>query len=861
MVVFRRALVIFVTGSLSYAGATVAQTGPNDPPGRVGRLAFVQGTVSFHDNEQTDWAPALVNTPVTTGDSIWTEPNARSEISIAGTRLRMDSATQLDMLALDDTQTRMQLDQGRIDIKTFTYDTRQPYEIVTPRGTISLQQQGDYYVEAGTTEDPTRLGVRQGAAQIQASNGQVLAVRAGEVGEISGDGSAPQLHTIQTAPPPMPATWAERDKQVVYDRPPQYLGAGVTGYEDLNYYGSWSNDPEYGQVWYARSVPDGWAPYSTGRWSYEQTYGWTWIDDQPWGFAPYHYGRWAQRNNRWFWVPPERQQRAVYAPALVAFVGGTELGIVLGQQSRAPVGWFPLGPREAYVPPYTTNRDYYRRLNASARVQQQVLDDRWQRAQRHEAIPDNRQFALMNRRFATVVPAEDFARSRPVERVAMKVAADKIATVPVAPLAVPPSPTQSIRALQAPGGNNGPNTVARPNDPRLNDRTARGNGPGQGGANPPNGPARFANLQAIKPEPEREKAPGPKFEPRPAVTANKAEAVKPGEAGKVAHPLPHLVPRNASAPPPARIEGERRPAPGSQPNAPSTSPAEANRPATSPRPGEVNRGEPQRPGQPNQALPPVRDRNEHRPEAPRTGDAQHNEPNRAEPQRPGQPNQTALPPARDRNEHRPEAPRTGDAQHNEPNRAGPQQRPTESPKPSQGQAAPQPPHATEAPRAPQGQAVPQATRPAEAPRPPQAQAAPQTPKAAEPPKASAPAPQAPHQANPPASAPQRERETRAAPSSQPQHMASPQQQQTRAATPAPQVQHAAPPQQAHAPAPQVQHSSPQQQAHAPAPQHQQPSRPAPQQAQAPRPAPAPQQHSQPQHNEQAQAPQHKEEKK
>ncbi len=584
MVAFRHAIVIFVTGTLGYAGATVAQTAPGDPPGRVGRLAFVQGTVSFHDNEQTDWAPALLNTPVTTGDAVWTEPNAKSEISIAGTRLRMDGASQLDMLALDDTQTRMQLDQGRIDIKTFTYDARQPYEIVTPRGTIALQQQGDYYVEAGTTEDPTRLGVRQGAAQIQTPNGQVLAVRAGEVGEISGDGSAPQLHTIQTAPPPMPASWAERDRQVVYDRPPQYLGSGVTGYEDLNYYGSWSNDPEYGQVWAARSVPAGWSPYTTGRWSYEQTYGWTWIDEQPWGFAPYHYGRWAQRNDRWFWVPPQREQRAVYAPALVAFVGGTELGAVIGQQNRAPVGWFPLGPREAYVPPYTNNRDYYRRLNLSARVQQQVMEDRWQRAQRREAIADDNrhQFALMNRRFATVVPAEDFARSRPVERAAIKVPADKIATAPVAFLSSPPSPTQSIRASRAADNDNRRDTVNRPNDPRGSDRNVRDNDR-NARDNTPGTPSRLANMQAIKPEPEREKAPGPKFVPRSAVTANRtAEPEKAGEpakggevtkAGEPAKgPLPQLVPRNASAPPPAKLEGERRPVQGQQATAPAKSP-------------------------------------------------------------------------------------------------------------------------------------------------------------------------------------------------------------------------------------------------------------------------------------------------
>ena len=132
---------------------------------------------------------------------MWTEPNARSEISLAGTRIRMDSATQLDMLAIDDSQTRLQVDQGRIDIKTTRSTPSQPYQIVTPRGTITLLQQGDYYVEAGSTQDPTRLGVRSGAAQIQSLNGQMLAVRAGEVGEMSGDAATPQLRTIHSAPP------------------------------------------------------------------------------------------------------------------------------------------------------------------------------------------------------------------------------------------------------------------------------------------------------------------------------------------------------------------------------------------------------------------------------------------------------------------------------------------------------------------------------------------------------------------------------------------------------------------------------------------------------------------------------------
>ena len=340
-----------------------------EPPARVGRLAFTNGTVSFHDDEQSGWTPAVVNTPLTTGDGIWTEPNARSEISLAGTRIRMEGATQLDMLALDDTQTRLQLGQGRIDVKTFAMDANQPYEIVTPRGTIKLLQQGDYYVEAGSTEDPTRLGVRSGAAQIQALNGQVLAVRAGEVAEVMGDGArAAASHHQDRA--------AGAARLLGKPRPPGRLRRRRSICRPASPATRTSTPTATGSTTAATAASGcrvpcraGWAPYRTGHWAYVQPWGWTWIDEQPWGFAPYHYGRWANRNNRWVWVPPQRDVRPVYAPALVAFVGGTELAVTLGNQSAAPVGWFPLGPREVYVPSYTADRDYYRRLNRSARVE------------------------------------------------------------------------------------------------------------------------------------------------------------------------------------------------------------------------------------------------------------------------------------------------------------------------------------------------------------------------------------------------------------------------------------------------------------------------------------------------------------
>src|SRR6478609_8232912 len=176
--VVRRSVAILVAGTLGVSGAAFAQTGPQgaptgDPPGRVGRLSYLQGTVSYHD-------------------------------------------AQVDVAALDDSQTRLQLDQGRLDIKTFALETNQPYQIVTPRGIAALKDQGDYYVHAGTTADPTVMGVRSGAAEFQAPNGQTIALRGGEEAQVTGDGDSIQIRKIETAPPPMPTYWAQRDQQINY---------------------------------------------------------------------------------------------------------------------------------------------------------------------------------------------------------------------------------------------------------------------------------------------------------------------------------------------------------------------------------------------------------------------------------------------------------------------------------------------------------------------------------------------------------------------------------------------------------------------------------------------------------------------
>jgi hypothetical protein len=435
---FHAAVAASVSALLS-ATAAIAQS---DPPGRVGRISYLQGTVSFHDDDEQRWSPALLNFPVTSGGAIWTEPGGRAEVVVAGTRLRLQGTTQIDVETLDDEQFRLVLSQGRVDVRGTDITSYRPFEVRTPRGAVRLLEDGDYMIDAGTTQDPTRIGVRRGLAQFVDPAGDAHEIRAGEVGTATG-GQSVALAIERASPPPLPPEWAVRDR-VVADRPPQYLPTAVTGYEDLDAYGNWIAGGEYGQVWVPRSVPAGWAPYRHGRWVWVRPWGWTWVDDAPWGFAPFHYGRWTQYGGRWVWVPPARRERAVYAPAIVGFVGGLGAELALGVGRGPSVGWFPLGPREVYVPPYTTNRTYIRNINVTNVTNITEIDRRIEYVERRgDARRDDRRetdrWNYINRRHATVVPVDAFVRSQPTKRSALQVRADQLARAEVAPVAAPPA--------------------------------------------------------------------------------------------------------------------------------------------------------------------------------------------------------------------------------------------------------------------------------------------------------------------------------------------------------------------------------------------------------------------------------------
>src|SRR5207302_2288023 len=130
---------LLALGSLStFSCASRAQDAAQSPPARVGRLALIDGTVSYHTADQNYWQAARRNYPVTTGQAFWTEPNAHAAIDVAGNRIYLDISTELDISGLDDATAQFSLPQGAVFLALRSLDQDRPYEVQMARAAVTL---------------------------------------------------------------------------------------------------------------------------------------------------------------------------------------------------------------------------------------------------------------------------------------------------------------------------------------------------------------------------------------------------------------------------------------------------------------------------------------------------------------------------------------------------------------------------------------------------------------------------------------------------------------------------------------------------------------------------------------------------
>jgi len=339
-----------------------------DPPGRVARVSFVDGAVSIAPAGSDEWGEAVVNRPLTTGDRIWADAGGRAELEVGSATLRLDENTGLGFDNLTDDVMQVHLSSGVMTLHAGSVTAAQIIEVTTPNTTVTLMQKGDYTIEAPEAGGQTVVKVRSGEATVAGASQRAYGVATNEQGVFNGTTDL-TAEITGLEPPTQFEEWAYarevRDQQSITAR---YVSPEVIGYRELDTYGTWYDEPEYGHVWSPTLLVDDWAPYRFGRWVWVSPWGWTWIDDAPWGFAPSHYGRWTYLRSRWCWVPGPAHIRPVYAPALVGWVGDPYAGPFVNPGYGGNIGWFPLAPREAYLPGYRASWRHFHNVNVSNTV-------------------------------------------------------------------------------------------------------------------------------------------------------------------------------------------------------------------------------------------------------------------------------------------------------------------------------------------------------------------------------------------------------------------------------------------------------------------------------------------------------------
>ncbi len=400
-----------------------------DPPSRVARLNHIEGSISMEPAGIDDWVPAVVNRPFTTGDYIYADRGSRAELHMDIAVIRAAAQTSFGFLNLDDQGVQIKLAEGDMYLRLHDFSPNQAFEVDTPNAAVTLEENGIYRFHVAPDGAMTFVVIRQGRAQVT-GGGQAMTLNAGNSVMLSGTDQLSYDVEVAPVPDDFDSWSAQRDAHEAHLASARYLPPTVIGYEDLDDYGSWQEAADYGPVWYPRAVAIDWAPYHRGTWVWVDPWGWTWVDAAPWGFAPFHYGRWAYISGRWGWCPGPMAVgyrgpvvRPYYAPALVAWFGGSHWGVSVSAGAPS-LAWVALGFGEVFTPPYVCTRRYFTNVNVyNTRIVERVnITNVYNTVYVNHAVYDHREFVNVRAPGAVMAVSQSaFANGRPVRESGMTV--------------------------------------------------------------------------------------------------------------------------------------------------------------------------------------------------------------------------------------------------------------------------------------------------------------------------------------------------------------------------------------------------------------------------------------------------------
>jgi hypothetical protein len=135
----RTRILALLLGLTAFAWAVWASA---DPPTRVARLGYLSGAVSFSPAGENDWVLATMNRPLISGDRLWLDDGARSELQIGSAVIRMSGSTSVTLLNLEDRVTQVQLAQGTLNVRVRRLGPQEVFEIATPNLAYSIRRAG-----------------------------------------------------------------------------------------------------------------------------------------------------------------------------------------------------------------------------------------------------------------------------------------------------------------------------------------------------------------------------------------------------------------------------------------------------------------------------------------------------------------------------------------------------------------------------------------------------------------------------------------------------------------------------------------------------------------------------------------------
>jgi hypothetical protein len=310
----------------------------------------IDGDASVRRGDSGDFVAAAINAPLLAGDSVSVGPDGRAELQLDnGNFVRIAGDSEIRIGDLEPGRGQIQIAKGLITWHSLR-DTNMQSEISTPAVAVHPQRLAEVRVEVGP-DGTTKITVRHGDVEVASPRGTER-VHEGSMMMVRGSADDPEYQIVNA---PARDGWDgwndERDAYLSRSQSDRYVNSDMTGTQDLDPYGRWGYDPNYGNVWTPNVAP-GWAPYSNGQWVWEDYYGWTWVDYAPWGWAPFHYGSWYMRPGiGWTWFPGARYGRVWWRPAMVGFFGFGGAGIGAGF-GFGNVGWVALAPFEVFHPWY-----------------------------------------------------------------------------------------------------------------------------------------------------------------------------------------------------------------------------------------------------------------------------------------------------------------------------------------------------------------------------------------------------------------------------------------------------------------------------------------------------------------------------